>query len=33
MDVVSDLVEETEDGKAPDVAKIRETLKPFVVAQ
>lgn len=33
MDVVADLVEETEDGKAPDVAKIRETLKPFVVAQ
>ena len=33
MDVVADLVEETEDGEAPDVAKIRETLKPFVVAQ
>jgi hypothetical protein len=33
MDVVADLVEETEDGKAPDVAKIRESLKPFVVAQ
>jgi hypothetical protein len=33
MDVVADFVEETEDGKAPDVAKIRETLKPFVVAQ
>jgi hypothetical protein len=33
MDVVSDLVEETEDGKAPDLAKIRESLKPFVVAQ
>ena len=33
MDVVADLVEETEDGKAPDLAKIREKLKPFVVAQ
>jgi len=33
MDVMSDLVEETEDGKAPDLAKIRESLKPFVTAQ
>ena len=33
MDVVAEFVEETEDGKAPDVAKIRESLKPFVVAQ
>ena len=33
MDVVADLVEETEDGKTPDLVKIRETLKPFVVAQ
>ncbi len=31
-DVVAELVEETEDGHAPDLAKIRETLKPFVVA-
>lgn len=31
MDVVSELVEETEDGKAPDIGKIRATLKPYVV--
>jgi hypothetical protein len=33
LDVVADFVEDTEDGKAPDLAKIRESLKPFVVAQ
>ncbi|WP_367874541.1 DUF6607 family protein [Luteolibacter sp. Populi] len=33
MDAMAELVEDTEDGKAPDPVKIRETLKPFVVAQ
>jgi hypothetical protein len=32
LDVVADLVEEAEDGQAPPVEKIRETLKPFVAA-
>jgi hypothetical protein len=32
MDVVAELVEDVEDGQAPPVEKIRETLKPFVVA-
>ncbi|QJE95317.1 DUF6607 family protein [Luteolibacter luteus] len=31
MDVVAELVEDTEDGKAPAIDKIRETLKPYVV--
>lgn len=33
MDIVANFVEDTEDGKAPDIEKIRATLKPFVVAQ
>lgn len=33
MDIVANFVEETEDGKAPDMEKIRATLKPFVIAQ
>jgi len=33
QDLVAELVDEAEDGKTPAVDKIRETLKPFVVAQ
>ncbi|MCW1923486.1 hypothetical protein OKA05_13055 [Luteolibacter arcticus] len=33
QDLVSELVDDAEDGKTPAVEKIRETLKPFVVAQ
>jgi len=32
LEVVADLVEDAEDGHAPPVEKIRETLKPFVAA-
>lgn len=32
LDVVAEWVEDVEDGEAPPVEKIRETLKPFVVA-
>jgi hypothetical protein len=31
MDVVAEFVEDTEDGKAPGIDKIRATLKPYVV--
>ncbi len=31
MDVVADFVEDTEDGQAPGIEKIRATLKPYVV--
>jgi len=33
QDLVAELVDEAEDGKSPAVEKIRETLKPFVIAQ
>ena len=33
QDLVAELVDEAEDGKTPAVEKIRETLKPFVIAQ
>ncbi|MCW1884355.1 hypothetical protein OKA04_06400 [Luteolibacter flavescens] len=33
QDLVSEMVDEAEEGKSPTVDKIRETLKPFVVAQ
>src|SRR5690606_25378446 len=31
MDVVAEFVEDTEDGQAPGIEKIRATLKPYVV--
>jgi hypothetical protein len=33
QDLVAELVDDAEDGKTPAVEKIRETLKPFVIAQ